>query len=75
MEKVVFDIKQEVSRLSVNVGQMGALERCFCVNEIKAEKQKHMSLPSTIIRLADEDYSVESFTNNTNNTIYNVSYF
>ncbi|KAG2212839.1 hypothetical protein INT45_008669, partial [Circinella minor] len=75
VEEVAFDIKQEVSRLSVNVGRMGALERRFHVNEIKAEKEKSLPSPSTIIRLLDEEYLVESFANNTNNTAYNVSYF
>ncbi|KAG2216820.1 hypothetical protein INT45_013892 [Circinella minor] len=75
VEEVAFDIKHKVSRLSVNVGRMGALERRFRVNEIKAEKEKRMPSPSNIIRLVDEEYSVQSFENNTNDTTYNVSYF
>ena len=75
VQEVAFDIKQELSRLSVNVGRMGTLERCFHVNEIKAEKEKRMPSPSNIIRLVDEEYSVQSFENNTNDTTYNVSYF
>ncbi|KAG2216680.1 hypothetical protein INT45_007681 [Circinella minor] len=72
VEEVAFDIKQEASRLSVNVGRMGALERRFHVNEIKAEKEKSLPSPSTIIRLLDEEYLVESFANNTNNSVYNA---
>ena len=75
VQEVAFDIKQELSRLSVNVGRMGTLERRFRVNEIKAEKEKCMPSPSNIIRLVDEEYSVQSFENNTNDTTYNVSYF
>lgn len=75
VEEVAFDIRQEVNRLSVNIGRMGQLEHRLRKNEIKAEKEQRMPSPSNIIRLSDEEYSVESFENNANNKTYNVSHF
>lgn len=74
MEEVAFDIKQEVSRLSVNVGRMGQLEHRLRENEIKAEKEKRMPSPSSIIYLSDGEYSVKSFENNANQKTYNASH-
>ena len=74
-DNVPFDITEEVSYLSMNIGRMSTTEKCFYKNEIKAENEQESQYPSLITYISDSEYSVVSFNNNAHNTSYIVLYY